>query len=133
MAGPSVRFSDATSIKQSRRKWRVLRPDVKPRALRAGDRVAIVAPASAFARDHFDAGVLELRQLGFDPVYSEDVFARTEYLAGPAALRVRDFLAAWTDPTIAAISALLIIVTTVGTFIIDRTLGLKRVLAIESH
>jgi muramoyltetrapeptide carboxypeptidase len=78
---------------------------VKPRALRAGDRVAIVAPASAFARDQFDAGVLELRQLGFDPVYSEDVFARTDYLAGPAALRVRDFLAAWTDPTIAAVIA----------------------------
>jgi muramoyltetrapeptide carboxypeptidase len=82
-----------------------LRPDVKPRALRAGDRVAIVAPASAFARDQFDAGVLELRQLGFEPVYSEDVFARTEYLAGPAAVRVRDFLAAWTDPTIAAVIA----------------------------
>lgn len=39
----------------------------------------------------------------------------------------------YTDPTIAAISALLIIVTTLGTLIVDRTLGLKRVLAIESH
>ena len=45
-----------------------MRPDLKPRALRAGDRVAIVAPASAFARDEFDAGVIELRQLGFEPV-----------------------------------------------------------------
>src|SRR4029453_14590264 len=98
MAGPSVPFSDATSIRQSRRKWRVLRPDVKPPALPPGDRVAIVAPASAFARDQFDAGVLELRQLGFEPVYSDDVFARTEYLAGPAALRLKDFLAAWMDP-----------------------------------
>jgi len=82
-----------------------LRPDLKPRALRAGDRVAIVAPASAFGRDEFEAGVLELRQLGFEPVYSDDVFARTEYLAGPADLRVRDFLAAWTDPTIAGVIA----------------------------
>ena len=80
-------------------------PDLKPRALRAGDRVAIVAPASAFARDQFDAGVLELRQLGFEPVYSDEVFARTEYLAGPAVLRARDFLAAWTDPAIAAVIA----------------------------
>ena len=80
-------------------------PDLKPRALRAGDRVAIVAPASAFARDEFDAGVIELRQLGFEPVYSGDVFARTEYLAGPAKLRARDFLAAWTDPSIAAVIA----------------------------
>jgi muramoyltetrapeptide carboxypeptidase len=82
-----------------------LRPDLKPRALRAGDRVAIVAPASAFGRDEFEAGVLELRQLGFEPMYSDDVFARTEYLAGPAELRVKDFLAAWMDPTIAGVIA----------------------------
>ena len=33
----------------------------KPRALRPGDRVAVVAPASPFKRDEFDAGVAELR------------------------------------------------------------------------
>jgi muramoyltetrapeptide carboxypeptidase len=49
--------------------------------------------------------VIELRELGFEPVYSGDVFARTEYLAGPAELRARDFLAAWTDPSIAAVIA----------------------------
>ena len=82
-----------------------MRPDLKPRALRAGDRVAIVAPASPFARDEFDAGVAELRQLGFEPVYSDDVFRRTEYLAGPATVRAADVLAAWTDPGIAAVVA----------------------------
>ena len=82
-----------------------MRPDLKPRALRAGDRVAIVAPASPFARDQFDAGVTELRQLGFEPVFSEEVFRRTEYLAGPADVRARDFVSAWTDPSIAAVVA----------------------------
>jgi muramoyltetrapeptide carboxypeptidase len=82
-----------------------LRPDLKPRALRAGERIAIVAPASPFARDEFELGVLELAQLGFQPVYSEDVFARAEYLAGSPALRAADFRAAWTDPTIAAVVA----------------------------
>ena len=48
----------------------------KPRALRPGDRIAIVAPASPFARDEFDAGLAELRALGFEPVYDETVFAR---------------------------------------------------------
>ena len=33
------------------------------------------------------------------------VFARTDYLAGPAELRARDFLSAWTDPAIAAVIA----------------------------
>ena len=82
-----------------------MRPDLKPRALRAGDRIAIVAPASPFARDEFELGILELRQLGFEPVYSNDVFARTEYLAGPPELRAADFRAAWTDPAIAAVVA----------------------------
>ena len=35
----------------------------KPRALRPGDRIAVVAPASAFARDQFDAGLAEIRTL----------------------------------------------------------------------
>ena len=82
-----------------------MRPDLKPRALRAGDRLAIVAPASAFARDEFDAGIGELRQLGFEPVYSDAVFARTDYLAGPPEVRVRDFVGAWTDPSIAGLVA----------------------------
>jgi muramoyltetrapeptide carboxypeptidase len=77
----------------------------KPRALRAGDRVAIVAPASPFSREEFDAGVAELRTLGLDPVYSASVFARDHYLAGPASLRARDLLDAWTDPAIAAVIA----------------------------
>ena len=37
---------------------------LKPRALAAGDRIAVVAPASPFSRDEFDAGVAELRRAG---------------------------------------------------------------------
>ena len=77
----------------------------KPRALRPGDRIAIVAPASPFARDEFDAGVAELRRLGFEPIYNDAIFARDHYIAGPAALRARDFLDAWTDPNVAAVVA----------------------------
>ena len=61
----------------------------KPRALRRGDRIAIVAPASPFARDEFDAGVAELRALGFEPVFEESVFARRALLAGDAAIARR--------------------------------------------
>ena len=75
----------------------------KPRALRNGDRVAIVAPASPFARDTFDAGLAELRALGFEPVYEASVFDRRFYLAGTAASRASAFQKAWADPSIAAI------------------------------
>ena len=77
----------------------------KPRALRPGDRIAVVAPASAFARHEFEAGIAELRALGFEPTYEESVFERRAYLAGPADVRASAWLRAWTDPSIAALIA----------------------------
>ena len=75
----------------------------KPRALAAGDRLAIVAPASPFSREEFDSGVAEIRRLGFEPVYDDSVFARERYVAGPAALRAAAIHAAWRDPSIAGL------------------------------
>jgi muramoyltetrapeptide carboxypeptidase len=77
----------------------------KPRALRSGDRIAIVAPASPFTREDFDAGIEEVRTLGFEPVYEEEVFARDRYLAGAPELRARMFRRAWNDPSVRAIIA----------------------------
>jgi muramoyltetrapeptide carboxypeptidase len=77
----------------------------KPRALVPGDRLAIVAPASAFERDEFDAGIAELRRIGFVPVYDDSVFARRRYLAGDASLRAAAIRRAWADPSIAGIIA----------------------------
>ena len=77
----------------------------KPRALGPGDRIAVVAPASAFIRAEFDAGVDELRSLGFEPVYDESVFERRAYAAGSAATRAAAFERAWRDPDIAALIA----------------------------
>lgn len=78
---------------------------LKPRALRPGDRIAVVAPASPFARAEFDAGVSELRRLGYDPVFEESVFARARYTAGAAAVRAAAFRRAWADDSVAAIIA----------------------------
>ena len=55
----------------------------KPRALRPGDRVAVVSPASPFKREDFEAGLVELRALGFEPVFEESVFARQGYVSAP--------------------------------------------------
>ncbi len=78
---------------------------LKPCALRPGDRVALVAPASPFSRDALDAGVAELRRLGFDPVYDDSVFARRRYTAGDPEVRTGAFRKAWSDPSIAALIA----------------------------
>ena len=77
----------------------------KPRALRPGDRIGIVAPASPFSRESFDAGIAELRRLGYQPVYDDSVFARVRYTAGDAPLRAAAFHRAWTDDSIAALMA----------------------------
>lgn len=75
----------------------------KPRALAPGDRLAIVAPASPFTREEFDAGLQEIRRLGFVPVYDDSVFARQRYVAGSAAVRASAIHAAWRDPSIAGL------------------------------
>lgn len=79
---------------------------LKPRAVRPGDRIAIVSPASPFSREEFDRGIRELRRLGYEPTYDEDVFARTgTYLSGAADLRAAAFSRAWSDPSVAALIA----------------------------
>jgi muramoyltetrapeptide carboxypeptidase len=76
---------------------------LKPRALTPGDRLAVVAPASAFKRDEFDRGVDEIRRLGFEPVYDDSVFARERYVAGSPQVRAAAISSAWNDPTIAGL------------------------------
>jgi len=78
----------------------------KPRALKPGDRIGIVAPASPFARDEFDRGVAELTRLGFVPVYDDSVFANESgYLAGTADVRAASFLKHWNDSSVSALIA----------------------------
>src|SRR6478735_846481 len=78
---------------------------LKPRALGPGDRIALVAPASPFSRDAFDAGLVELRRLGYEPVYDDSVFARGRYTAGDPLARARAFRQAWNDPSVRALIA----------------------------
>ncbi len=79
---------------------------LKPKRLRSGDRIAVVAPASPFPRDEFNNGVAELQRLGFDAVYEEDVFAQHGgYLSGDGHARAKTFLDAWRDPSIRALIA----------------------------
>jgi muramoyltetrapeptide carboxypeptidase len=78
---------------------------LKPRPLRSGDRLAIVAPASPFNVQEFEAGLAEVRALGFEPSYDDSIFQRLGYVAGSAALRASAFVRAWQDPLIAGLIA----------------------------
>ena len=70
-----------------------------------GSRVAVVAPASSFAREDFDEGVAELRRLGFDPVWDESIFDKNPFGAGSAARRTRELQQALTRPDVDAVIA----------------------------
>src|SRR5690348_8584649 len=63
---------------------------VKSRALHRGDAVGIVAPASYFKREDFDAGCEALRKMGYNPIFSSSIFERDLYFAGSAERRARE-------------------------------------------
>ena len=78
---------------------------IKPPALVAGDRIALVSPASSFERAEFDRGVAEVRRLGYEPVYDESVFDTSMFTSGSADVRAAAFTRAWLDPSVAALVA----------------------------
>jgi muramoyltetrapeptide carboxypeptidase len=63
---------------------------IKPPALRVGDNIGIVAPASSFKREDFEAGCAALRKMGYNPVFEESIFDRDLYFAGALSRRARE-------------------------------------------
>ena len=66
------------------------RQPVKPPALRPGDSVGIVAPASNVKRADLEAGCEALRRAGYRPVYSASIFEKDLYFAGSVERRARE-------------------------------------------
>jgi muramoyltetrapeptide carboxypeptidase len=65
-------------------------PRVKPPALRAGDTVGIVAPASNISRGDLQAGCEALRRAGYVPFYFDSILDRDLYFAGSVERRARE-------------------------------------------
>jgi muramoyltetrapeptide carboxypeptidase len=63
---------------------------VKPAALRPGDKVGIVAPASNIKRELLEQGCQALRQLGYTPFYLDSILEQDLYFAGSAKRRARE-------------------------------------------
>ena len=76
---------------------------IRPAGLRPGDKIALVAPASSFNREAFLAGCDRLRQMGFEPVYSQNIFDRDIYFAGTVERRAHEFQEFWRRDDIAAL------------------------------
>ncbi|MCS7156973.1 MAG: LD-carboxypeptidase [Blastocatellia bacterium] len=78
---------------------------IKPPALRPGDVIGIVAPASDIKPERLMAGARELERLGFRVKFSPSIFAREMYLAGSDRRRAEELMAMFNDPEVRAIFA----------------------------
>ena len=76
---------------------------VKPPALRPGDTVGIVAPASNIKRELLEKGCEALRQLGYKPFYFESIQEQDIYFAGSAERRARELEAMFARDEVRAI------------------------------
>jgi len=63
---------------------------VKPAALRPGDTVGIVAPASNLKRAELEAGCAALQAAGYRPFYFESILEQDLYFAGSVERRARE-------------------------------------------
>jgi len=76
---------------------------IRARALRKGDKVGLLAPASSFSHGDFLSGCERLREMGYEPVYAPDIFNRDIYFAGTAERRTREFHELWQREDVAAL------------------------------
>jgi muramoyltetrapeptide carboxypeptidase len=67
-----------------------IRQFVKPPALRTGDTVGIVAPASNIKQSELEAGCSALVRAGYKPFYFDSILERELYFAGSATRRTRE-------------------------------------------
>ena len=76
---------------------------IRPPALRRGDRIGIIAPASCIDPDMLEAGCNALNSLGYEPVYSPSILDRDLYFAGTLDRRVHEFHDMWRREDVRAI------------------------------
>ena len=78
----------------------------RPARLRAGSRVALIAPAGPVTEERIASSAERCIALGLEPLIGPSAHLRTGYLAGDDAARARDVMWAFTDPQIDAVWAL---------------------------
>ena len=76
---------------------------VKPQALRPGDTVGIIAPASNIKRELLEAGCHALRGLGYKPFYFDSILEQDIYFAGSVQRRLKELEEMFTRPEVRAI------------------------------
>jgi muramoyltetrapeptide carboxypeptidase len=76
---------------------------IKPKALKRGDTIGIVAPASNIKKDLLEQGCQELEALGFKTYFRPDIVSSFRYFSGTHERRAAEFLEMLRSPDIHAI------------------------------
>jgi muramoyltetrapeptide carboxypeptidase len=76
---------------------------IKPKALKPGDTIGIVAPASNIKKDLLEEGCRELEGLGFKTYVRTDITSSFRYFSGTRERRLSEFLEMLRSPEIRAI------------------------------
>jgi muramoyltetrapeptide carboxypeptidase len=76
---------------------------IKPPRLKAGDKLAIVAPGSYISEEELQDSIKNLSQLGFEATYSEKVLLQSGYFAGTDNDRAKDLMEKISDKKIKGI------------------------------
>ena len=76
---------------------------IKAPALRPGDTIGVIAPASNIRRELLDAGCEALHRLGYKTLYSDSIFEQDLYFAGSVERRVRELEDMFERPEVRAI------------------------------
>ena len=76
---------------------------IKPPALRPGDTIGVVAPASNIKEDLLQEGCREIERLGFKTLYRPDITASHRYLSGSTDRRAAEFIEMIRNPEVRAV------------------------------
>lgn len=76
---------------------------LKPSRLKAGDKLAIVAPGSYISEEELQDSINNLNKLGFDTTYSEKVLLQSGYFAGTDKDRAADLMEKFSDKSVKGI------------------------------
>jgi muramoyltetrapeptide carboxypeptidase len=76
---------------------------VRPKRLKSGDTIGIVAPAGPFERERFYEGIAAIQAMGFAVRVDERIFSRRGYLAGADMERASQFNAMVADEQVQAV------------------------------
>ncbi len=76
---------------------------LKPKILKPGDRVRVIAPASPFDKKVFKKGIGKIASMGVEVVFRRDIFSKTDYLAGVDKRRLFELHEAFSDKKTSAV------------------------------